>query len=392
MRPSTVSTPTIQGVMVGIVPSNQVSAASMNAQINQRIPSIMPSFAAVAATPQDSYAAAAAKLAVPRGGSGLATITSAAMLAGPRGQFIPGAMDKSRQQHTMQYVGSSLPGAVKMPLAELNKMTHDQKKSELVGNLDQLTRLLRILREQVVSDKAGISAKLQRTSRSDFANVFVRLKAFFFCGCIKNDCYGCREPSMFNSNGNSSSDNNPANGQAAKEDSPKPGMDALQQGEGVKDDAKEAHGHLEDKEFFSAVAEYWKEGQQGTHRNVLFEVWQVRFPNFLSWLCVIVWTRWGKKNCLRVLAVEYSFEREREITNASASGKLRCESSFSDLVALEAMYAIEDMFFFGRNFCILFSWQGIVYACTRACVAHFVCVCVYVCVCVCVCVHECVRV
>jgi hypothetical protein len=167
MRPGTVSIPTIQGVMVGMVPSNQVSAASMNA--HQRIPSIMPSFAAVAATPQDSYAAAAAKLAVPRGGSGSATITSAAMLAGPRGQFIPGVMDKSRQQHTMQYAGGSLAGTVKMPLAELNKMTHDQKKSELVGNLDQLTRLLRILREQVVSDKAGISAKMQRTSRSVLA-------------------------------------------------------------------------------------------------------------------------------------------------------------------------------------------------------------------------------
>jgi hypothetical protein len=80
---------------------------------------------------------------------------------------------------------------------------------------------------------------------------------------------------MSNSNGNNSSDSHPANGQPSNEDSPKPDIDPLQQGEGVKDDAKEAHGHLEDKDFFSAVAEYWKEGQPGTHRNVLFEAWQV---------------------------------------------------------------------------------------------------------------------
>jgi hypothetical protein len=163
MRPSTMPGSTIQSVMVGMIPSNQVSAASMNAQ---RIPSIMPSFAAVAATPQDSYAAAAAKLAVPRGGAGSATITSAAMLAGPRGQYIgTGMVDKSRQQQHMQYVGGGIAGVARPPLTSLNKMTHDQKKSELLGNLDQLTRLLRILREQVVSDKAGIASRLPKSSR-----------------------------------------------------------------------------------------------------------------------------------------------------------------------------------------------------------------------------------
>jgi hypothetical protein len=110
----------------------------------------------------------------------------------------------------------------------------------------------------------------------------------------------CREISLANcSHGHSSSDSMTSNGAAIKEDSPKASTDGLQEGDMAKDETKEAHGQMDDKEFYAAVGEYWKEGQQVAHRNILFEVWQVRASVFsMLALCapdVVTYCAWSRR-------------------------------------------------------------------------------------------------